>query len=62
MASSILGQAITWISADGLLIASVGKKLKWNFNKNEILFIEENVFENVCKMDFFQTPMYQVIA
>ena len=40
--------AITWTNAD---LLSFGNKLQWNMNKDTIIFIKENAFENdVCKM------------
>ena len=40
-------QAIIWTNAWILLIGPQGKKLQWNFNRNWIIFIQENAFENV---------------
>ena len=43
-------QTIIWTNAGILLIGPLGKKLQWNLNWSLYIFIQENEFENVCKM------------
>ena len=40
-------QAIIWTNAGILLIGPLGTNVKWNFNRNSYIFIQENPFENV---------------
>ena len=42
-------QPIIWTNAGILFTGPLGINL-WNFNRNSNIFIEENTFENVCKM------------
>ena len=34
----------------------LGNKLQWNFNQNQYIFIQENAFENVCKLASISSP------
>ena len=43
--------AITWTNADLLSIRNFRNKPQWNFYQNNMIFIQEDVFENViCQM------------
>ena len=44
-------QAIIWTNVGILLIGPLANKLRWNFNRNSNIFIQENAFESVvCEM------------
>ena len=46
--SPVWRQAITWTSAD-LLLIGLWKQILVKFNQNSIIFIQENAFENaIC--------------
>ena len=52
--SPVQCQAIIWNNTEELSIAPQRNKIKWNFNHNSNIFIQENAFENVvCEMAAF---------
>ena len=42
-------QAIIWSNVDYIVIYTITNKIRWNFDRNSHIFIQENAFENVLR-------------